>query len=372
MYLRAFRLRTRRVVAPLLLSLTATGLVLSMPQAAHAADCTEDAQIEGDKGTGSLHCEGPSTPPRDGEQNDTPPSPGRAKPGDDAQRRAWEASPCKMYDWEPGAWSGRKIYARLTEAEYRRERGLDPIPVAMPRSQRRGRSSPAVFRGSGVRTHRAAQAQGANEADDEGEIRWVRYAPACNFPDGTAMILTGLFYAQVGADEPAPFDPIPGWRRAAYDAAASKIPPTLVLGRSPQGEVAAKGIVNLPSWFWMSNWSGPAASGRSGAVEVTVRAGALRVDPDGPGPLAEISCTPPGRERQPGEAVPSVDCTHRYSRAGSYPVTAAMTWTFSWTVNGGPEQPIPAEDLPERPGTVDRVTTVPYEVTEIQALNGAG
>jgi hypothetical protein len=334
--------------------------------------CTATGQVTSDAGHGRYTCPAGGSTPGPGQQDPTRQNgrTGPVKSYDEQLRDAWNRQGCGAYaEWTPGAHVGEEILARMTEVQYNLATGKGTIDAGFRHRSNEARTREAVYRPSESSARSRHASLGQADAGPDDEIRWIQFTKTCVLADGSVIKL-GMFYRQVGPADPGlPYDPAAD-RRAAYTAEVAKMPESLTLSRSPVGQGDIKGVVNLASWFWQSDWKGQPETATQGPVEVRAIAGELRVDP-GDGSVG-VQCQLPGGTRHVGSPIAGRDCVHTYSRAGRFNVTATVTWRFSWRVNGEPWRDMPAEDLPERPGQIDQTVVIPYEVSEIQALNGQG
>lgn len=152
----------------------------------------------------------------------------------------------------------------------------------------------------------------------------------------------------------------------AQDALGRAPLPLPDLGLSPGADQAQ--IVNLQTWLWVTNWAPVTTGAAAASVSVTVTATPVRVDWD-MGDGGSVSCGGPGTPYDPARPAHEqhTDCGYTY-RTGSagrpgdrYLVQATSVWQVTWSASGAPG----GGDL----GFVNRSTTVPVRVAEIQALN---
>jgi hypothetical protein len=124
-------------------------------------------------------------------------------------------------------------------------------------------------------------------------------------------------------------------------------------------------LVNVEAWFWAENWEGISEPATAGSVTVTVSAEpvSLVVDPgDGTPPFICPGPQPVYDPDLPASAQSS-NCTHTYTRAGSYTATATLVYDVSFTSNVGVNG-----DL----GTIQPDSTMVVDVSEAQAINTGG
>ncbi|MDQ1295543.1 MAG: hypothetical protein QG608_3428, partial [Actinomycetota bacterium] len=154
------------------------------------------------------------------------------------------------------------------------------------------------------------------------------------------------------------------------------------LDRNPkatQGTHSGFTLVNIPTWFWVTN---PPALGTHGTrtvraeieqpggqtlwVEVTARTQGLTLS----SPAADSTTCPLNKARRAWAEGLTDDqgCTLHFHHASvglpeGHPVTATITWTATWTSTQNPTTPQPVPN-----GTQTITSTVPVPVAEIQAL----
>jgi hypothetical protein len=211
---------------------------------------------------------------------------------------------------------------------------------------------------------------GNTEVEYHGHLRWVPdFGNDPTPPDG----VSNEWYRQICylPDMP-PRDTEPqgaSWRRFEYvapellaqvavDDVLAEIP-TQTIETSPQTEA----MVAIPTWFWVEGvpTEGVTASASIPGVTVTATASPGGVEYDF-GDGTTLACQGIGTPYADGA---TSDCTHTYERAGTYTVAATILWTGTYTVNGGPPQPIET--------AVARTATFDLAVNEAQAINtGAG
>ncbi len=130
---------------------------------------------------------------------------------------------------------------------------------------------------------------------------------------------------------------------------------------SPTGDQ----IVNLPSWFWISNWKELSGTATVGGVTVTVTARPASARWSFGDGGTSSSCAP-GVPWTP-TADPSRACTHSWARSSaaqgseSYRLSVTVNWSAAYTVTGGAG----GGALP----ALARTTTTPVRVAEVQAIN---
>lgn len=135
------------------------------------------------------------------------------------------------------------------------------------------------------------------------------------------------------------------------------------LGTAPnQGKV---GVVGQPAWFWATDTktsAGDALTASASDQGLTVRVRAeltsVVVNPDDGG--RRLRCPGGGLKYDTsyGASTPHGSCVHRYTKAGTYDVSATAGWTITWTGGG-------------RSGTIDfpMTSTATVEVGEAQTVS---
>lgn len=134
----------------------------------------------------------------------------------------------------------------------------------------------------------------------------------------------------------------------------------------PRVEISPTGdqIVNLASWFWISNWSPITGSAtvEGVTVKVTARPSSARWS-FGDGSSATCAPGVPWSEASDGDRA----CTHVWRRSSAaqpsdaYRMSVTVNWNASFTVTGG------AGGGALSP--ISRTTTMPVRVAEVQAIN---
>ncbi len=112
------------------------------------------------------------------------------------------------------------------------------------------------------------------------------------------------------------------------------------IGIVPEPGPESVGLVGLPTWMWVADpgpttWGPQSRSLTVGGITVTLQA---RVETIrwSMGDGAVVSCSSPGTpyEDRFGSA-DSPTCGHRYTKQGTYPVTATAYWTAEWSATTG-------------------------------------
>lgn len=109
--------------------------------------------------------------------------------------------------------------------------------------------------------------------------------------------------------------------------------PAVSIGANP----AAKGLVGLPSWFWVEGFTGqltaPPITAFGMTIEVRMATGSVTWD-FGDGTVVDGDL---------GLAYPEESTVqHAYQRAGTYTVTASLELVPEYRVDGGPWMPLPS------------------------------
>jgi hypothetical protein len=149
------------------------------------------------------------------------------------------------------------------------------------------------------------------------------------------------------------------WRRLP-------IPAPEVATAPPRG---SDGLVGLPEWVWITNWSTRTDRAQAGGVwaEISARPTSMTISP-GAG-LQTVSCPGPGKaydRSRPADAQRS-DCSYTFVRSSAglpssaYRVTVTVSWGGTWEGSGGAGGTLPA---------LSRSTTFPLRVAEGQAVTG--
>ncbi|WP_395108085.1 hypothetical protein [Actinomadura sp. SCN-SB] len=129
------------------------------------------------------------------------------------------------------------------------------------------------------------------------------------------------------------------------------------------------GLVGLPQWFWIANWSARTARAQAGAVwaEVTARPTSMTIHP-GAG-LPSITCPGPGTAYDPARSAASQqsDCSYTYPQSsaaqprGAYRVTVTVVWGGTWVGSDGSGGSLPP---------LSRSTSFALRIAEAQGLYG--
>lgn len=162
---------------------------------------------------------------------------------------------------------------------------------------------------------------------------------------------------------PAPASPA---QLAAQAWGRLPVPAPEVRTAPPRG---SDGLVGLPEWFWVTNWTNHQDRVQAGGVwaEVTARPTSMTIAPGSGQP--PVTCNGPGTayEADRGAATQLSDCSITYLRSSaglpnaSYVVTVTMTYGGTWRGSGGAGGALPA---------LSRSASFPVRIAEGQALTG--
>lgn len=207
-----------------------------------------------------------------------------------------------------------------------------------------------------------------NPAPDE---RRARKSNGAKHVDPEPTGLCGARPMGIGGCDPPP---VPGPTAPAVtpaDLAAQvwrniRLPVPQVATAPPR---TSSGLVGLPEWFWVTNWSAHTGRAHVGGVwaSVTARPMSLRVTP-GSGQRV-LACAGPGiayDTKRPAGAQRS-NCVYSFERSSAglpgavYQVTAAVTWGGTWTGSGGAGGVLP---------TLTRSARFPLRIAEAQTVTG--
>ena len=138
---------------------------------------------------------------------------------------------------------------------------------------------------------------------------------------------------------------------------------------APQMSPTGDQIVNLPTWLWLAgDWQPLTSTVSVPGVSVTVRAiPDLVVWTMGDG--SQVTCDGPGTPYRTGiaDAAQSPTCSYTYRHSSAtqprlrYEAAVTVRWHAAWVASGVAG----GGDL----GTIDRTTTFPVRVGEVQAIN---
>ena len=127
-------------------------------------------------------------------------------------------------------------------------------------------------------------------------------------------------------------------------------------------------IVNLPSWIWIDAgaWQTLTSTVAVPDVSVTVTARPTRMIWT-PGDGSSVTCDGPGVPWTPSTVGSAPSCTHTFTHSSAgqpglaYSSSLTVVWSASWTTTGAAG----GGDL----GTINRTTTFPLRVGEVQTVN---
>ncbi|MHB8262482.1 MAG: hypothetical protein ACYDGY_01850 [Acidimicrobiales bacterium] len=190
------------------------------------------------------------------------------------------------------------------------------------------------------------------------------------------VVCVGLNGQDTSYQEFVPFNPQPQKTQqpavqpvqVAQSAEASMSLPDPAIGLSP----SSFGVVNLPTWLWISPsiWHSYSTSASAGGVGATATATPTSVTwtmGDG----NTVTCNGPGTpyDSQLPASAQSTTCFHVYrtpsgsgGSSGGYSIEATIHWSVSWTsngVSGGGQLP-----------SLKTTATVPYQVQQIESIIG--
>lgn len=184
--------------------------------------------------------------------------------------------------------------------------------------------------------------------------------------DGELVYFTHLVY-----DPANPLGPALVAQRAAQIAYAQLVLPEPAIATSPPA--GGDQVVGVRTWLWLDNWGPQSASATLGGVTATVTATPtqVRFDPGDSttGDPDTVVCTDPTTAYDPtrAPAEQTTDCFWVYQRrstttdpAGTYPLTATVTYTITWTATNGQTGTLPTQ--------ATTTTTRPVRVIEIQPI----
>ncbi len=188
---------------------------------------------------------------------------------------------------------------------------------------------------------------------------YMSYYTRCSDPAGN-YVYARLYYREVTA----PVAP-----EVLRDIAAARINPPnpSVASNPPLNQPGRFGIVNFPTWLWISDpWEtiGP-ESETAGFVTVEVSATPRKVTwvtGDGSEPVV---CGGPGVPWSAGMADEASDCTHTFTSSSAdlpgeqYALSATVEWYFEWWINGIYQGEF---------NSFDATSPFTYQVGEIQSV----
>ena len=111
------------------------------------------------------------------------------------------------------------------------------------------------------------------------------------------------------------------------------------IGMAPEPSPGSVGLVGLPIWLWAaspdaSTWGPNTKPASAGGFSVTAT-GRVNEVVWSMGDGGTVACSTPGTTyADTYGASPSPDCGYRYSKQGTYTVTATSNWTITWSGMG--------------------------------------
>jgi hypothetical protein len=170
------------------------------------------------------------------------------------------------------------------------------------------------------------------------------YKPAIEIPSPGDGVEDGLGHWYVGQCGYPPNEDVTKYRWFAVPPDAQQLaaeavrrlrPATPVIRLNPQPPTAQ--LVRLPSWVWLapSSWGTRTATASVPGLAVTATATPTTlVFTSGDG--STFTCAGPGTAWRKGmnPAAKSPTCGHTFTRAGSYTLTATVTWQITWAGGG--------------------------------------
>ena len=108
------------------------------------------------------------------------------------------------------------------------------------------------------------------------------------------------------------------------------------IGMAPDPSPGSVGLVGLPIWLWVaspdaSTWGPNTKTASAGGYSVTAT-GAVTQVVWSMGDGGTVACTSPGTTYADSFGVSSSpDCGYRYTKQGTYTVTATSYWTINWS-----------------------------------------
>ena len=110
----------------------------------------------------------------------------------------------------------------------------------------------------------------------------------------------------------------------------------ITIGMAPDPSPGSVGLVGLPIWLWAaspdaSTWGPNTKTASAGGYSVTATGKVTQVVWS-MGDGGTVACASPGTSYSDSFGVsPSPDCGYRYSKQGTYTVTATSYWTINWS-----------------------------------------
>ena len=129
---------------------------------------------------------------------------------------------------------------------------------------------------------------------------------------------------------------VPDPRVLAQQAVTQMRLRAVTIGMAPDPSPGSVGLVGLPIWLWVaspdaSTWGPNTKTASAGGYSVTAT-GAVTQVVWSMGDGGTVACASPGTSYSDSFGVsPSPDCGYRYSKQGTYTVTATSYWTINWS-----------------------------------------
>ena len=130
------------------------------------------------------------------------------------------------------------------------------------------------------------------------------------------------------------------------------------IGSAPCHEPGCRGSVGIPVWLWTTPWRSQSATATAGPFTVTASATPTAVTWD-LGDGQRFTCHTPGTPYDVSLGWrDSPDCGSRYSRVGTYAITATMTYSVTWTgADTGTQTMTTSSSVPVYIGDIQVVAT---------------
>ncbi len=203
-------------------------------------------------------------------------------------------------------------------------------------------------------------------------VDWTTYNGAT--PSSVPGAMRYMIACDTGAGVYARFTNLPPNATAVVDprslrttALASLSVPTTTPGSNPSlSDPNRQGVTLVPVWLWIeSPWQTQSAEETQGSVTVRVDATPVRtIWTMGDGTTFDCQ---QGTVWSPGMPDSASTCQHTYFEssasqpANSFMIGSTVEWEYSWSVNGVDQGVF---------GAFEALTSVPYQVGEIQTVNG--
>ena len=118
-------------------------------------------------------------------------------------------------------------------------------------------------------------------------------------------------------------------------------------------------VINIPTWYWIDNWTPLTSSATAAGVTATVTATPTDVTWNPGDGSKPIVCDGPGvaYNLNRKDAQQSTDCSFTYTtKAGKFTITATQRWTVTYTATNGQTGNL---------GDVTSTNTIPIDVHEL-------